>query len=36
MNELGKIFKLTRERIRQIKNEATKKVKEFFIINVIF
>jgi len=36
LNELGKIFKLTRERIRQIKNEATKKVKEFFIINVIF
>jgi len=36
LNELGKIFKLTRERIRQIKNEATQKVKDFFIVNVIF
>lgn len=36
LNELGKIFKLTRERIRQIKNEATQKVKDYFIVNVIF
>lgn len=36
LNELGKVFKLTRERIRQIKNEATQKVKDYFIINVIF
>jgi len=36
LNELGKIFKLTRERIRQIKNEATRKVKDYFIVNVIF
>lgn len=36
LNELGKVFKLTRERIRQIKNEATQKVKDYFIVNVIF
>ncbi len=36
LNELGKIFHLTRERIRQIKNEATGKVKDYFIVNVIF
>lgn len=35
LNELGKMFRLTRERIRQIKNEATQKVKDYFIINVI-
>jgi len=36
LNELGKMFKLTRERIRQIKNEATRKVKDYFIVNVVF
>lgn len=36
LNELGKIFRLTRERIRQIKNFATEKVKDYFVENAIF
>lgn len=35
LKELGKMFNLTRERIRQIKNNATKKIKEYFINNAI-
>jgi len=35
LKELGKIFKLTRERIRQIKNIATRKIKDYFTKFVI-
>ncbi|HNY12635.1 MAG TPA: sigma-70 family RNA polymerase sigma factor [Candidatus Wallbacteria bacterium] len=35
LKELGRIFNLTRERIRQIKNIATGKIKDYFEKNVL-
>ncbi len=35
LKELGRIFNLTRERIRQIKNIATGKIKDYFVKNVL-
>ncbi|MEZ7893268.1 MAG: RNA polymerase sigma factor RpoD/SigA [Candidatus Wallbacteria bacterium] len=36
LKQIGKLFNLTKERIRQIKNNAVSKIKEYFIQNAVF